>query len=162
MLQNMKITIILLLLSLILSLVMDVQSQTAPYISFMGEILPNHAYVDLTAVGNDIDNPGNSLRCETDLFTCCTGSQGFHHGNWYFPYGIRVFFSVNGGDIYIREGFRVVHLRRRNNPTLQTGIYRCEIPTVAVNDDQDYALGESVYVGLFLSDQGNKNSIIFD
>ena len=150
----------LLLLSLILSLV-EVHSQTAPYVSFMGVNLPNHAYVDLTTVVEDIGDPGNTVRCHTDLFTCCTSSQGSHRGDWYFPYGPAVFTSSDGGDIYIRRGFRVVYLRRRNNPTLQTGIYHCEIPTVAVNDNTNTNMGETVYVGLFLPNQGNNLLKIF-
>ena len=43
-----KCTVIVLIL--FWSLV-EVHSQTAPYVSFMGDILPNHAYVDLTTVG---------------------------------------------------------------------------------------------------------------
>ena len=117
--------------------------------------------VDFTAVGQDIGGPGSTVRCHTDLFTCCTGSQGSHTGDWYFPYGPAVFGGSSGGDIYMHRDFRVVHLHRRNNPTLQTGIYHCEIPTVAVNDNTNTNMGETVYVGLFLPNQGNNLLKIF-
>ena len=63
----------ILLLSLLWSLVEEVHSQTEyPYVSFMGVNLPNHAYVDLTTVGDDNSDPGNIMRCHTNLGTCCT------------------------------------------------------------------------------------------
>ena len=32
-----------------------------------------------------------------------------------------------------------------------SGIYRCDIPTVAVHDDNDLSVRETVYVGLYAS-----------
>ena len=65
---------IILLLSFLWSLVEEVHSQTEyPYVSFMGEILPNHTYVDLTTVGNNNSDPGNTVKCHTDLTSCCSG-----------------------------------------------------------------------------------------
>ena len=72
------------LLCLLWSLV-EVHSQAEyPYVSFMGETLPNHAYVDLSLVGRD-DSGSDSVQCHTDLDTCCTGVQGIHRGHWYSP-----------------------------------------------------------------------------
>ena len=71
--------------------------------------------------------------------------EGNHRGQWYLPDGQ----LVTGGDdvdIYQRNRSRVVDLRRRNDATSPTGIYRCEIPTIAVSE------GESVYVGLYTSE----------
>ena len=69
-----------------------VDSQTVPYISFMEETLPNHAYVDLHLVG-DPDNGGTGVQCHTDLQMCCTDVQGgFHRGDWYFPNKTRLLF----------------------------------------------------------------------
>ena len=62
-------------LVLFLSLV-EVHSQTAPYVSFMGMNLPNHAYVDLTTLGEDINDPGNTVKCHSDLTTCCSRDEG--------------------------------------------------------------------------------------
>ena len=56
-----------------------------PHISFMGQTLPNHSYVDLNQVGNDRSDPGNTVKCHTDLCTCCSSVQGEEHGQWVFP-----------------------------------------------------------------------------
>ena len=138
----------LLLLSLLWSLV-EVHSQTDyPYVSFMGENLPNHSYVDLTLVGNDGSDPSNIVRCITDLGTCCTNGQGGHRGHWYFPDGDEV---TTGIDIFERRSAQRVTLHRRNNALSPSGIYRCDIPTVAVHDDNDLSVRETVYVGLYAS-----------
>ena len=127
-----------------------VHSQTVPYVSFMGVNLPNHAYVDLTTVGEDI-----SVECHTDLFTCCTGSQGIHRGDWYFPNGNALANAGGSGDIYKHREAVKVDLRRRNNATSPTGIYHCEIETVAVNDnDVDTITGETLYIGLYPPHEG--------
>ena len=127
-----------------------VHSQTVPYVSFMGDILPNHAYVDLTTVGED-----HSVECHTDLNTCCTGSHGVHRGDWYFPNGSVLSGSGAGGDIYRRRDVVRVDLRRRNNATSPSGIYHCEIETIAVNDNDVATItGETVYVGLYPPNEG--------
>ena len=59
-------------------------------VSFMGENLTNHSYVDLTLVGTDTSDPGNTVRCHTDLPTHCTNVQIKHRGDWYFPNGTRL------------------------------------------------------------------------
>ena len=74
----------LLLVSLLWGLVSVVHSQTVPYVSFMGVNLP---YVELTTLGNNINNPGNTVRCHSDLETCCTRDVGDHRGSWFFPDG---------------------------------------------------------------------------
>ena len=144
-----------LLLSLIWSLV-EVHSQTA-YVSFMGDNLPNHAYVDLTTVGENISDPGDTVRCNTDLESCCSGSQGIHRGDWFFPNGNALDNAGGGGDIYKRREPQVILLRRRDNAmSPPSGIYHCEIPTVADNDDVDTVMGETVYVGLYPPNEGNQ------
>ena len=150
---------IILLLSLLCSLVEEVHYQTVPYVSFMGENLPNHAYVDLTLVGEDTHDPGNTVRCHTDLETCCTGYWGIHRGEWYFPDGSALAGAGGGGDIYKSRGRQVVTLRRRNDAMSPSGIYRCEIETFVVNDDDvNTIFGETVYVGLY-PPSGGKQSL---
>ena len=145
------------LLCLLWSLV-EVHSQpepAAPYVSFMGEDLPNHSYVDLTLVGIDNSDPGNTVRCNTDLTTCCRGDV-FHRGDWYFPAGGRLQFLTSGGDnIFEARAAQQVTLRRRNDAMEPTGIYRCDIPTVAVHNDNDLSVRETVYVGLYPTSGGN-------
>ena len=100
------------LLCLLWSLV-EVHSQTEfPYVSFMGENLPNNSYaVDLRDVGT---TPSDSVQCHTNLSTCCSGTQGpTHRGDWYFPNGTRLQFSMDDGDIYEARGAQRVDLRRR-------------------------------------------------
>ena len=71
----MKATLLCILLCLLLSLV-EVQSQTEyPYISFEGNNLSNHSYVDLSQVGNDfMGSDSDTVQCHTDLSTCCRNS----------------------------------------------------------------------------------------
>ena len=120
--------------------------QTYPYVSFMGQNLTNHSYVDLNLVGSQSD----SVQCHTDLNTCCSGSQGSHRGDWYFPDGTRLPFS---GDIYEGRGPHTVDLQR-TTATGPTGIYRCDISTVDVHDDTDILVRDTVYVGLYSSSKG--------
>ena len=137
----------LLLLCLLWSLV-EVHSQTEyPYVSFTGgsEIaLPNHAYVDLSLVGEE---GSNSVRCHTDLDSCCTGSEGIHRGDWIPPGSdtrLPLSSDTSAGIYQVRKGQRVI-LRRKNNADQPSGIYRCDIAT----HDNDISVRESVYVGLY-------------
>ena len=56
--------------------------QRFPYVSFMGQTLANHSYVDLSLVG---DGSGGSsvVQCITDPSTCCTRNDGSHRGDWF-------------------------------------------------------------------------------
>ena len=135
-----------LLLLFLLSLV-EVHCQTFPYVSFMGQTLVNHSYVDLSTVGNS----NNSVQCHTDLSTCCSGSQGPHRGDWYFPSGTRLPFS---GDMYEGRGAQRVELHRTTATGPTGGIYRCAMPTNAVSDVTDISVRETVYVGLYFNDEG--------
>ena len=147
-----------LLLSLLWSLV-EVHSQTEyPYVSFMGETLPNHTYVNLSLVGSDVSG-SDSVQCHTDLTTCCTGDQGLNRGNWYAPGSeMRLPFSGESGDIYEDRGPQRVDLHRRNNADGLSGIYRCNIATNALHADNEAFRGEPVYVGLYAS--GGKINVL--
>ena len=139
----------LLLLCLLWSLV-EVHSQTEyPYVSFMGDTLPNHAYVNLSLVGND-GSGSDSVQCHTDLESCCTGFQGIHRGDWNAPGSeMRLPFFNQQDDIYQARGHQRVDLRRRNSADQPSGIYRCHIANIAVHDDNDISVRKSVYVGLY-------------
>ena len=144
---KMKMARVVFLLSLFLSLVHC--QQTFPYVSFMGQNLVNHSYVDLSTIGNADDN-SDGVVCHTDLSTCCSGSQGSHRGDWWVPGGYRLQFS---GTIYLgRAAQRVVI--RRTTATGPTGIYRCDISTNAVFDDTDISVRDTVYVGLYTGSGG--------
>ena len=122
----------------------------------MGQTLTNHSYVDLSTVGNDdlphyyYEYQGDNVLCLTDLNTCCSGSQGHHRGDWYFPNGTRLPFS---SPIYEKRTAQGVVIRR-TTATGPTGIYRCDIPTDAVHDDTSISVRDSVYVGLYYEDGG--------
>ena len=123
--------------------------QTFPYVSFMGQTLANHSYVDLSLVGT---SGSDGVQCVTDLSTCCSGTQGPHRGDWFFPNGTRL--PLFYGDIYEYRNAQRVDLRRRNNANSPTGIYRCDIPTIVVHDDTDTSVRDTVYVGLYTDSGG--------
>ena len=127
--------------------------QTFPYVSFRGQTLANHSYVDISLVGDD-PSGSDSVQCITDLSTCCSGDQGAHRGDWYFPDGTRLPFPGDG-DIFEYRATQRVDLRRRNNANSPTvGIYRCDIHTDAVHDDSDISVRDTVYVGLYTASGG--------
>ena len=138
-----------LLLSVFWSLV---HSQTFPYVSFMGQTLANHPYVDLSLVGSEKDN-SDSVVCHTDLSTCCSGGQGIHRGNWSFPDGTLLPFYVTSVPIGLARASQIAVIRR-TTATGPTGIYRCCIATNAVHSDTDESVGETVYVGLYAGSEG--------
>ena len=146
----MKATVMSVLLCLLSALV-EVHSQTAPYVSFMGTNLTNHSYVDLTLVGS-ADSGSDSVLCHTDLDTCCGSPQGADRGDWYFPNGDRLQFSGDSVAIFEDHNAQRVDLRRRNNGDI-SGIYRCDIETIAVHSDDgsDTTTRETVYAGLYTS-----------
>ena len=74
---------VLVLLCLLLWSLVEVHSQTEfPYVSFMGETLPSHSYVDLNEVGDPSQIASDaSVQCHTDLSSCCSGGQGEHRGD---------------------------------------------------------------------------------
>ena len=128
----------------LLSALVEVRSQTVPYVSFMGTNLPNHSYLDFTLVKMD---GKSSVHCHTDLQTCCNETQGPDRGDWYFPNRMRLQFNGDGGDIYEFRYDKQVDLRRRNNADT-SGIYCCRVETNAVHDDKGR---ETVCAGLYTS-----------
>ena len=142
----MRATAVELVVCLLLWSLVDVHSQTVPYVTFMGENLPNHGYVDLSLVGSAGDG---SVQCHTDLDTCCSSTQGADRGDWYFPSGGRLQFSGSTDDIYESRIAQRVDLRRRNNGDM-SGIYRCDIETNAVHSD-DSTERDTVYVGMYVT-----------
>ena len=130
-------------------LMVEVQcQQTFPYVSFMGQTLTDHSYVNISQVGTG----SAAVQCHADLTTCCSGMQGPHRGDWYFPDGTRLSIpSATAGNILEARLDMRVDIRRINNPNEPTGIYRCDIETEAVHDND---MREAVYVGLYTSSGG--------
>ena len=123
--------------------------QTVPYVSFQEQTLANHSYVNLSLVGHDDSGHSDNVQCHTDLMACCTGEQGFHRGDWYFPNRTRLQFRGKG-DIYEARGAQTVNILSRHTSKEKgaSGLYRCDIATDVLDD---ISIRESVYVGLYLS-----------
>ena len=144
-------TPILFYLSLLL--LMEVHSQTVPYVSFMGQTLANNSYVDLSEVGID-DSGSDSVQCITDLSTCCSMAEGAHRGDWYFPDGTRLPVPATNIDTFEVRGAQRIEIRRNADANSPTGIYRCDIPTNDVHDVTDISVRDTVYVGLYTASGG--------
>ena len=137
-------TIAIPLLLCLLSALVEVHSQTAPNLTFMGNNIPNNSYVDLTTVGTDFGV--NDILCYTDLSSCCSVAQGPDRGDWHFPDTSRLRF-VSNDIVYESRHVQVVRLLYTgSNGT--SGIYRCDIETVAVNNNNGR---ETLYIGLYTS-----------
>ena len=138
------------MLALVVSLnlfwfLVDVHSKSYPYVSLNGQTLANHSYVNFSLVGH---LKTDSVQCHTDLNTCCTGGQGIHRGDWYFPNGTRL--PLPGGtDIHENREKKRVHLRRWS-ATSPTGMYHCDIATT----DHNETTQKRVYVGLYANGGG--------
>ena len=124
-------------------------AQTFPYVSFNGETLANHSYVNLSLVG-DVSGSG-SVQCITDMSTCCNSTAGPHRGDWYSPNGTRLPFRSGARDIYEHRLNQKVNVGYRRQTTPTSGIYRCDIPTNAVHDGTVISVRDTVYVGLYLN-----------
>ena len=137
---------------------MEVHSQTAPYLTFNDSVIPNHAYVDLSLMmhpGNDtVNDTSSTVICHTDLASCCRG-DGSSLANWYFPDGVTTLpgaGSDNVKPVPIAQRKRDQLVRLQRGPTgdisdMPDGIYRCDIETMAVINDN--TARETVYVGVY-------------
>ena len=132
-------------LLLFLCAVIEVCSQTFPYVSFMGVHLSNHSYINLTQVG---DHGDDAVQCVTNLSSCCTITQGEDRGNWYqyFIADETKLVRCKGNNskalCRLRKNQRV-ELRRRNN-NVTSGMYLCVIEANGTNTG-------FLYVGLYAS-----------
>ena len=130
----------------------EVQPQSPyPYVSFLGETLPNHAYVDLSLVGINQDG-SDSVQCHTNVRTCCRSSEGLHRGDW-FPPGsnMKLPFPALKDFVFEDREAQRVDLRQRNASS-PTGIFRC---TVYVRvEGEENPVQRSAFVGLYLGDGG--------
>ena len=97
----------------------------------------------------------STVICHTDLTTCCNTASGPDRGDWYFPDGTRLpgagFNNVITHPITVRYRNQLVRLQRGPVGAISdipSGIYRCDIETVAVNS-ADNTARETVYVGVY-------------
>ena len=133
----------------------DVHSHAVPYITFMGETLPNNSYVDVSLVGDPLSG-GEGVQCHTDLTTCCNKHQGNDSGDWYAPDSVtRLPFSGDLNITFQRHENQKVTLYHRSRvlpSDHQSGMYRCDI---AVNGSGR----GTVYIGIY--ETGGTDNIIF-
>ena len=130
-------------MTLLCSLV-EVHSQTTtPFISFRGNTLVNHSYVDFTQVGWAEDG-SDSVRCRSELDMCCSGTEGDLRGDWFFPSGVVLPFPGPTNDPFEGRGAQTVDLRRISALS-PSGIYRCDI---AFDSDEPSAM-QTFYVGVY-------------
>ena len=123
---------------------MEVHSQTTtPFISFQGNTLANHSYVDFSEVGQAADR-SDSIRCRSELSGCCSEAQGDLRGDWFFPSGVVLPFPGLTNDPFEGRGAQTVDLRRISALS-PSGIYRCDI---AFDSDEPLAR-ETFYVGVY-------------
>ena len=138
------------LLLYLLSALVEVHSQTTPYLTIMGKTIPNNSYVNVNALDTKRD-AGNShtLQCHTDLNICCTPAQGPDRGDWYFPNGSRLPFYKYMDTPVLSEGRGPQRVDVYHRGSVGTfGIYRCDIETIAVNNNSGNV---SLFVGLYTS-----------
>ena len=100
----------------------EVRPQTYPYVSFLGQTLPNNSYVDLSLVGINQDGT-DGLQCHTNVSTCCKDGFGAHRGDWYFPgTNTRLPFPSLEHTLFEDREAQRVDLRRRNATSYTTGL----------------------------------------
>ena len=150
---------VLLLVLFILARNARSNTPTAPYVSFLGETLCNHAYVDLNQVGSN-EAGVDSIQCHTDLTSCCgpPGANGSASigGDWFAPAvnALRLPADANASGVYEVHERKRIDLRRGETGEYASGIYRCEIDT---QNSTELASGnrEILYVGLYTSGGGH-------
>lgn len=129
------------LLCLLFTLV-EVYCHTFPYVSFMGNNLSNHSYVNLSLVGRG--NSSKSVQCHTDLPMCCSRFEGDHRGDWYFPNSSRLPFWLPSNGVYENRLSQRVDMGYTGSGGT-SGIYRCDIEIYGTDGRK------TVYVGLYSS-----------
>ena len=127
----------------------EVNSQTFPYVSFLGQTLANHSYVDFSLVGL-LSNGSDSVQCHTDLTTCCSQK-------------VRVPIVVTGTSLMEPDYHLVLQLFMRvverreltcvfGSVTPPTGMYHCDIATI--DNEATQPTRKRVYVGLYANHGG--------
>ena len=122
-------------------------ADAVPYITFMGNRLPNHSYVNIEG----FENGGNQLQCHTDLPSCCQSedqAEISQTGGWFLPDGQEV--GPTTGDYSVKRQAQRLDLCF-DGDSRASGMYRCDIPTTAVNNEGNTGR-ESVYFGLYGND----------
>lgn len=134
----------------------DCQEPAAPYITFKGNLLQNHSYVDFFEIGR---SSINGVQCHTDLTTCCNsrdGSGDGGRGQWYTPGGRKLWnYSRPLYQEVIHQGLAIASTQRTNRRL--NGIYRCDIDT----NGTAHGSRASVYVGIYSTSGGGEGTLVF-
>ena len=113
------------------------QDEEYPQVTFMGNDLANHSYLNLSLVGT---HHSKRVQCHTDVETCCSAGQGLDRGDWTFPNGTRLPFY---GDVYQRRHDQKVDIYHKSGS--ESGIYCCNI---SIFSGFGFVIG-FVYIGLY-------------
>ena len=94
---------------------------------------PANFQIPITDVGESTAAiTGSALLCRTYRTDCCGDGDGeTRQGEWLYPNGVHVRTIGSGDDFYRNRGTGVVRLNRRNGATGPTGLYCCEVASVA-------------------------------
>ena len=132
----------------LLSVLVVVHTKIFPFVTFLGQSIPNHGYMNLSNVGRD---KNDSVQCSTDLSTCCSGVEGSDRGDWYFPDETRVPFPFgeSWNTVYESRGAQEVLLHYSGNAG-RSGIYRCDIETKKSSVTNEVG-HETAYAGLYIN-----------
>ena len=109
-----------------------------PYITFQGQRLPNNSFVNITQL-----RAMTALQCHTDLETCCDNNSGFN-GDWFMPNGETI---RTDGRFTVSKLPHRIDLMYSGSSLPPSGLYRCDMPTVAANEMGNER--QSIYVGLY-------------
>ena len=104
----------------------------------------NNSIVSLEDIGEEDD----ALLCYTNSDACCENNlRSSSTREWYFPNRTTVSIDHAKGNFYRNRALSLVRLNRRNNATMPTGVYHCEIP------DANETI-QSVFVGIYPDNEG--------
>ena len=157
---------IIALLDLLCVLVTVSQSQTVPYLMFLGSKLSNHSYIPLNNGANinsvGFYGSGKGVECHTDLTGCCDrGEYGINDSVWYFPNGSRLLFDQNKYPLHTRIRVKKVTLYQQYLSNASQfgaleinknvcGIYRCKIPISSSPESEEGI----IYAGIYEENKG--------
>ena len=97
---------------------------TFPYITFVGQTLPNNSYISFSHLELGGFNNGNGIICHTNATFCCSSNLA----KWIFPNGSDV--EQDGVLESIKLNKRVELQRVTVSGNIPSGVYQCYIITI--------------------------------
>ena len=94
---------------------------TFPYMTFVGQTLPNNSYISFSRLELGGFNNGNGIICHTDVSYCCSSTLA----KWIFPNGSDV--EQDGVLESIKLNKRVKLQRGTVSGNIPSGVYQCYI-----------------------------------